>query len=353
MRFYGTPLRGALFGLTAAALFGASTPVAKLLLPGFSPLSLAGLLYLGAGIGLTAIRVFRRRANVAARREAPLSRHDVGLLAGMIFAGGILGPVLMLIGLRRLSGVGASLLLNLEAPFTILIAITVFREHLGRRHLAAAFLVLLGAGVLSYGPERLRADWVGTLALAAACASWAIDNNLSQRLSLRDPVALAQVKTLGAGLFTFPLALATHQPVPALPAIAAALVLGSLSYGLSIVLNTYAQRILGAARQAAFFSTAPFVGAALAIPLLGERPTWTTGLAGLSMVAGVAMLLGERHSHLHVHEAMEHDHSHVHDEHHRHEHTGPITEPHAHPHRHEPMAHEHPHVSDLHHRHPH
>jgi drug/metabolite transporter (DMT)-like permease len=342
--------------LLGAALFGASAPISKLLLPGFGPLALAGLLYAGAGAGLTLFRVIARCAKARSEsREAALSRRDWPLLVGITLAGGVVGPVLMLTGLERLSGVASSLLLNLEGPFTILIAVMVFSEHLGRREAGGVFAILAGGALIGFRPAEVSGDWIGALSIAGACASWGIDNNLTQRLSVRNPTAVVQVKTLGAGVLTLTIAVASGQKFPGTMLVGGALLLGSLSYGLSIVLDTYALRILGAAREAAFFATAPFVGALIAIPLLHERPTGVDGMATLAMIGGIAMLLGARHEHLHTHEALEHAHLHVHDEHHQHAHEGggEVVEPHSHPHRHGEITHAHPHVSDVHHRHSH
>jgi drug/metabolite transporter (DMT)-like permease len=348
----GLPWRGVACGLAAAALFGLSAPLAKLLLAGAGPLVVAGLLYLGAGLGLVAYGVVggtRRRP-----AEAPIRRSDLPLLAGIIAAGGIVGPVLMLVGLRRVSGTVGSLLLNLEAPFTILLAVLLFGEHLGRRPAFAALVIVLGAVLLGYQPGEAGADWLGVVAIAGACASWAVDNNLTQRVSLRDPVAVVRIKALGAGICTLAVAMALGQPVPPPRVVLPVLVVGFVSYGVSIVLDVYALRALGAAREAALFATAPFVGALGSIPILAER-LGPADLAGMGVMAtGVVLLLTARHhAHVHRHEALEHEHAHVHDEHHRHEHDGPVTEPHSHPHRHEPITHSHPHVSDLHHRHRH
>ncbi|WP_163997582.1 DMT family transporter [Pyxidicoccus caerfyrddinensis] len=349
-------VKGAVLGLGAATLFGLSAPVAKLLLPSSTPLVLASLLYLGGGLGLSVVGAARRlRRASGSAREARLGRKDVPLLLGVILCGGVLGPVLMLVGLQRLSGVAASLLLNLEGPFTILLALLVFGEHLGRAGALAAGFVMAGAAVLGIQEGDLHGDALGVLSLAGACLAWAVDNNLTQRLSLKDPVALVRTKALGAGACTLVLAWLTGQPFPAAFVLGAALLLGSASYGLSIVLDAYALRLLGAAREAAYFATAPFVGALVAVPLLGERPRPLDLLAGVLMAAGVVLLLRERHSHTHTHQPLEHEHVHVHDEHHQHPHppgTDP-TKPHSHPHQHEPVTHEHPHVSDLHHRHKH
>jgi drug/metabolite transporter (DMT)-like permease len=345
--------KGALCGVGAAALFGVSAPLAKLLLPSTGLLLLAGLLYLGAGLGLLVAGLLPRARQA---REARLRRADVPALFGIIALGGIAGPVLMLYGLGRMSAVAGSLLLNLEAPFTILLAVLLFKEHLGLRGTVAAALVVAGAVVLAYGPGELRMDWVGSLAIAGACASWAIDNNLTQRLSLRDPIVVVRIKALGAGACTLTLALVMGGRLPRVGVLVPALAVGVVCYGVSIVLDMYALRILGAAREAAFFATAPFVGAVASIPLLGERVGPSHALAAALMGAGAFLLLRERHLHLHAHETLEHDHSHVHDEHHQHEHVGSqveLAEPHSHPHLHPPLVHDHPHLPDLHHRHRH
>lgn len=345
----GARLRGAAFGLAAAALFGASAPFAKVLLGGAGPLALAGLLYAGAGLALTAVRLARGGAG----REARVRREDAPLLAVVSVAGGLIGPVLMLAGLRRLPAVTGSLLLNLEAPFTMLLAVSAFREHLSRGEAAGAALVIAGGAALGVQPGALSGSWTGAACIAAACGCWALDNNLTQRLSARDPVSLVQLKALAAGAGALGLAAALGQPFPGPRQVGWALALGSLSYGASIVLDAHALRLLGAAREAAFFATAPFVGAALSVAVLGERPSGFDLAGALAMAAGVAVLIRARHGHAHAHEAMEHDHLHVHDEHHQHAHQGPVTEPHAHPHAHAPLTHDHPHVSDAHHRHRH
>jgi drug/metabolite transporter (DMT)-like permease len=342
--------RGAACGLGAAALFGMSTPLAKRLLPATGPLALAALLYLGAGAGLVIAGLVRGRAGSC---EARLRRTDVPALFGIVIAGGIVGPILMLYGLGRVSGVAGALLLNLEAPLTVIVAVTLFREHLGARGLISLAFIVAGAAVLRYRPGELHADWLGVLLIAGACLAWALDNNLTQRLSLRDPIVVVRIKALGAGGCTLAIAALRGQVPTVSSVLALALLLGAVGYGLSIVLDMYALRILGAAREAALFATAPFLGALASVPLLSERLSIPDALAMALMAGGVALLLTERHSHLHTHEEMEHDHMHVHDEHHQHEHEGPVIEPHSHPHKHASLTHEHPHVPDLHNRHRH
>ncbi|NPC72296.1 EamA family transporter [Corallococcus exiguus] len=349
-------VKGAVLGLSAAALFGVSAPVSKLLLPSSTPLLLASLLYLGGGLGLSVLELLRRMRGPGVKAaEASIGRRDVPLLAGVILCGGILGPVLMLLGLQRMSGVAASLLLNLEGPFTILLALWVFGEHLGRSGTLAAGFIMAGAAVLGFQEGELRGDLMGMLALAGACLAWAVDNNLTQRLSLKDPLALVRIKALGSGTCTLVLAWMLGHPLPGAAVLGGALVLGFASYGLSIVLDAYALRLLGAAREAAYFATAPFVGALVSVPLLGERLRALDLVAGGLMATGVMLLLRERHGHEHTHATLEHEHLHVHDAHHQHPHPSgtPAAEPHSHPHHHAPLTHDHPHVSDLHHRHRH
>ena len=341
--------RGVASGLGAAVLFGLSTPLAKLLLPGSGPFMLAGLLYLGAGLGLAALAPFQRTG-----REAPLRRGDLPTLAGMVVAGGIAGPLLLLFGLARLPGGEASLLLNLEAPFTMGIAVLLFGESMSRREAVGAAAVVLGGMLLAWGPGAGAVHLAGALAVAGASLSWSVDNNLSQRLSLRDPVAVTRVKTLVAGSVNVAVALLVGDRLPAPGSLAGALVTGFFGYGLSIVLHLVALRHVGTARQAAYLATAPFVGAIASVPILGERLTGRDAGAGLVMAVGVAILVRSRHGHRHAHDAAEHDHAHVHDEHHRHDHgEGAVAEPHAHLHRHEAMVHDHVHHPDTHHRHRH
>ncbi|NUP08664.1 MAG: DMT family transporter, partial [Polyangiaceae bacterium] len=173
--------RGALCGLAAAFLFGVSTPAAKWLLGAVDPQLLAGLFYLAAGLALSAFRVVR-----STKVEAPLRKRDAPLLGAVLLSGGVVGPLLLLVGLGRITATAGALLLNLEAPFTMAIALLVFREHLSLRQLVAATLVLVGAGLLKVRPGEIGGDALGMLSIAAACFAWAIDNNLTQRLAFKD-----------------------------------------------------------------------------------------------------------------------------------------------------------------------
>ena len=341
--------------LGAAALFGASTPFAKLLLGEVSPLMLAGILYLGSGIGLALWLAVRGRVFGDERRSS-LAPADLPWLAGAILAGGVAGPILLMQGLVRSDAASASLLLNLEAVLTAAIAWTVFRENVDRRVFAGMGAIVAGGVVLSAGAVPGVEGLLGAALVSAACLAWAIDNNLTRRLSGGDAATLACVKGLAAGTVNLALAFAAGASLPTAQAALWAGLLGFAGYGVSLALFVVALRHLGTARTGAYFSVAPFVGAALALGLLGERPESAFWVAAALMALGVWLHLTERHVHEHAHETLEHEHEHehVHDVHHRHAHAGSIgSEPHVHAHRHEPMVHSHPHYPDLHHRHPH
>lgn len=346
----GETSRGFVYGLGAGATFGVAAPLAKRLVVDVPPLPLAGLLYLGGALGLGVLSLAR---DPRATREAGLRRTDATLLAAMILVGGLVGPVLLLVGLRHASGVAGALLLNLEAPFTMLLAVAAFGEHLGARATVGAALVVSGAALLSFGPGAVRADAAGAIAIAGACLAWAVDTNLATRLALRDPVAVARWKTTGAGVLGLALAALGGYGVPPPAAIVAALGVGFVGYGVSLVLAVRAMRLLGAARQAACFAIGPFVGALAAVPFLGESLGAGEAAVAALMVAGLVLLWREDHGHVHTHEAIAHEHAHVHDAHHRHPHAGRVDEPHTHPHVHETVTHAHPHTSDAHHRHRH
>jgi len=344
---------GAPLALASALLFGASTPFAKLLIGRIDPWMLAGLLYAASGLGLLLLTL-SRHAFGRPSREAPLRREDMPWLAGVILFGGVAGPVLLMLGLAATTASAASLLLNLEGLATVAIAWIVFRENVDRRILAGALAILAGAVVLSWSGGDIGFGW-GALAIAGACLAWGIDNNLTRKLSSADPVQIATIKGVAAGTINLGIAFALGAALPSAGAIAAGAVVGFLGYGVSIALFVLALRHLGTARTAAYFSTAPFIGALLALALFGEPVTWQLGAAGLLMGIGVWLHLSERHEHEHLHEPLEHEHRHVHDAHHQHAHAAgdPAGEPHTHMHRHGRLVHAHPHYPDLHHRHPH
>ena len=342
----GVPL-----ALVSAVLFGASAPFAKLLLGTVEAQLLAGLLYLGAGIGLAAVHGGRAVVGLPAP-EAPLRRPDLPWLAAVILFGGFAGPLLLMLGLARTSAATGSLLLNLEGLATMLIAWVVFRENVDRRLMLGAFAILAGAAILSWSGTGLQLD-AGAILIAAACLAWGIDNNLTRKLSSADPVMTAAIKGVAAGSANAALALWRVAAMPPLETVGAAALVGFLGVGVSLVLFMLALRHLGTARTGAYFSLAPFIGAMISVQMLHEPVTAQLIAAGLLMGVGLWLHLAERHEHEHPHEAIEHEHAHVHDAHHQHAHEGPVAEPHSHPHRHEPMRHTHAHYPDLHHRHGH
>ncbi|MDE2335643.1 MAG: EamA family transporter [Rhodospirillales bacterium] len=344
---------GAPMALASAALFGASTPFAKLLLGTVDPWLLAGLLYLGSGIGLGLVQLARRPLGIGAA-EAPLRRSDMSWLALVVLAGGVIGPVLLMFGLARTSAANAALLLNLEGLATMAIAWAVFRENVDRRILLGAFAILAGAVLLSWQGGPAGVGW-GALLIAGACVAWGIDNNLTRKLSGADPVQIAMLKGLAAGAVNLGLALSRGVVLPAPATALAAGLIGFLGYGVSLTLFVLALRHLGTARTGAYFSTAPFIGGALAVVLFGEPITARLLGAAVLMAIGLYLHLVERHDHEHAHEEMAHEHAHVHDEHHQHAHApdDPPGEPHVHVHRHARLVHRHAHYPDLHHRHEH
>jgi drug/metabolite transporter (DMT)-like permease len=331
--------RGALLGLLAAATFGVSAPLAKALLDDADPQLLAGQLYAGAAVALGSASALRPRTT-----ESPIRRADLPRLGLVTLSGGVVAPVLLLVGLDRLSGLTGSLLLNLEGPFTALLAVAVFGEYLGRRTAMAGALIVLGAAFLGASGDHVGGEVLGVVLIAGACGCWALDNNLTAQLTIRDPLAVVRTKAASAAMANLGMAVLRGVNRPSWWTELGAVALGAMSCGISVLLDAHALRLVGAAREAALFATAPFAGALLAVPLLGDRPQPVAGVGIAAMVAGTALLLREQHEHRHVH-----------DEHHDHEHPPDIgaDEPHSHAHRHRPVAHRHPHASDVHHRHRH
>lgn len=341
-----------LSALGAAFLFGACTPFAKQLIGNFHPLLLAGLLYLGSGIGLTLIRLMRDRG----WNNSDLLKQEWLWLLGAISFGGILGPTLLMFGLTRSSAASASLLLNLEAVLTAVLAWVVFKENTDYRIILGMFLIVAGGIVLSWPSENgPSVGWMGSLFIAGACLCWAIDNNLTRKVSASDPLFIAGSKGLVGGVVNTSLALWLGETLPNWFHIGSALLVGFLGYGVSLVLFVMALRGLGAARTGAYFSTAPFIGAAIAILFFQETTSLLFWFAAVLMGMGVWLHLTEWHEHEHTHEPLFHNHSHIHDEHHQHEHDFEWDgkEPHTHPHQHEPITHSHPHYPDVHHQHKH
>lgn len=339
---------GVAAALGAALLFGAATPLAKQLLQSVSPWMLAGLLYLGSGLGLSLYRQVMRAPAVH------LPRHERLWLAGAVLAGGVIGPVLLMIGLTALPASAASLLLNAESVFTALLAWFVFKENVDRRIALGLLAITLGAVALSWPDQSQHAALWPALAVLGACLAWGVDNNLTRKVSLSDATWIAAVKGLAAGSVNLALAFMLQERLPAWPDVAGAMLLGLLAYGVSLSLFVVGLRHLGTARTGAYFSIAPFFGTLLAIAG-GEPATPALLVGGALMAIGIVLHLTERHEHLHSHEVLEHAHPHRHDEHHQHVHDTEDTPdiPHTHWHRHEPLRHAHAHFPDAHHRHRH
>lgn len=335
--------------LASAVLFGLSTPVAKLLLGEADPWILAGILYGGAGVGLSVVYLLGRRS------EARLTSGELPFLAGAVVAGGIVGPVLLLLGLTRVAASAASLLLTLEGVLTALLAWFVFKENFDRRIAVGMASIVAGAVILNWRPDAAVSDLIGPMAIVGACLAWAVDNNLTRKVSLSDPVQIAMIKGLVAGPVNLAIGLLSGVGLPGVDTILLSALTGFLGYGISLVLFVVALRHLGTARTGAYFSVAPFLGAMAAVPLFGEAVSLRLVAAGILMAVGVWLHMTERHDHAHEHEELEHEHRHIHDEHHDHAHDEPVAtnRPHSHRHRHRRLKHSHPHMPDSHHRHSH
>ena len=342
--------------LVSALLFGVSTPLAKVLVAQVPPVALAGLLYLGAGVGLLGLRwAMGHVRGPGTPRESAITGADWVWLAGAILAGGVIAPVLLMVGLQHTQGSTAALLLNLEGVFTALLAWFVFHENVDRR-VATGFFLIAGAGVLlSWEGAPSTGLPLGVLAVLAACFAWALDNNLTQRVSGCDPLQIAGLKGLVAGSINLATASFLGWTPPSVAVLLGALCVGFLGYGVSLSLFVWALRHLGTARTGAYFSVAPFFGAATAVLIFSEFPNTLFWIAAALMAIGVWLHVTERHDHAHRHHRMVHSHSHHHDEHHQHTHDAGWdgAEPHAHEHEHQPLLHTHPHYPDLHHRHRH
>jgi drug/metabolite transporter (DMT)-like permease len=347
--------RAVILALLSAALFGVSTPAAKWLLGMVDPAILAGLLYCGAGLGVAVLRRIAGPLLSEHASQAPLERGDVPWLAGAILAGGVLGPILLMLGLARTDAAAASLLLTLEGAATALLAWFVFHENFDRRIGLGMACLVAGALVLSWSGTPSITGLLGPLAILGACLAWGIDNNLTRKVSLADPLQIVEIKGLVAGPVNLLIGLAAGASLPGPTVTAIAGAVGFIGYGVSLALFVVALRHLGTARTGAYFSTAPFIGATAAVLLLREPVTLQLLAAGVLMAFGVWLHLTETHEHEHEHDSLEHAHAHVHDEHHQHVHgpNDPPGEPHAHRHRHVRLRHRHPHMPDMHHTHRH
>lgn len=339
---------GVLSALGAAMLFGAGTPIAKLFLDAVDPWMLAGLFYLGSGLGLTFYRFIKKAPSVR------LPKNETLWFAGAIMSGGIIAPVLFMFGLTAIPASGVSLLLNTESMFTALLAWFAFKENFDKRIALGMVAILAGAIILSVPSEVLFTALLPTLFILSACFAWGLDNNLTRKVSLTDATWIASVKGWSSGTVNLTLAYILGASLPSLPNIAGSMLVGFLAYGVSLTLFVVGLRHLGTARTSAYFSIAPFFGATLAL-LMGEPVTTPLIIATILMAIGIWLHLTEQHQHSHTHEAMIHSHEHIHDEHHGPSHNHPIKPDAKRPnlHVHKPMTHTHVHFPDVHHRHDH
>ena len=341
-------LRGGLLALLAALLFGLSTPLVQHFGRGLGAFATAALLYTGAALVGLALRQ-------PATREARLRRSDMPRLLAMAALGAVIGPVALAWGLQHTSGSSASLMLSLEAAFTVLLAWRLYGETLDRR-VALAMALLLAGGLALVLEQGLagRVQLLGLLAVLAATAAWGVDNTLSRAVAERDPSQVVLVKAAIGAAASFALAALAGETWPPVSAALALLAVGATGYGLSLRLYLLAQREFGAGRTGSVFAFAPFIGA-LAALAMGERSSsWLLAAGGALMLLGVLLHLAESHAHEHTHEALDHEHAHTHDDgHHQHTHTDMPAGPHSHWHQHAPQRHVHPHVPDVHHQHRH
>jgi drug/metabolite transporter (DMT)-like permease len=350
----GKRLTPILQALASALLFGASAPLSKLLLGSVEPIPLAALLYLGSGFGLLLLRLLLRSTSGPVTKEARIRWSDAGWLTGAVLAGGVAAPILLMFGLRSTPASTASLLLNFEAVSTTMVAAFVFKESVGRRIWFAVGAITAACILLSWNPLGAWGFSLGATGVLLACVLWGVDNNLTRRISEKDPLSIVTIKGIASGTVSLCLAISTGSALPSPGTAGLALLLGFFSYGLSIVLFILALRGLGAARASAVFSGAPFAGALLAFFLFRDAPGALLLIALPLLVLGFVLVVGDGHGHLHRHELVVHEHRHVHDDgHHAHGHEENEGGAHSHVHVHEPIAHAHPHAPDPHHRHAH
>ena len=338
-----------LTGLLSAFLFGAATPASKILLADIQTQVLAGLLYLGAVLGVLPAVV----RTESARRTWRADGRTLGLLVGAIVLGGIVGPLLLLIALRMASAGSVSLWLNLEFVATVMLGHFVFREYMTTRGWIAAGGTLLAA-VLLAGGEGLP-GLPAVFLVAGACLCWGLDNHWTALIDGLTPAQTTVWKGLAAGVFNLTLGGLRAGGIGSPGPVVGALAVGAVAYGLSVAMYITAAQGLGASRSQMVFSTAPFFGLLLSVVLLGEPLTGIQAGAALLTIVSLVIVFSEKHRHTHRHAAVAHRHRHDHDDgHHAHDPAGAAHggNP-SHWHVHEPIEHDHAHWPDLHHRHRH
>jgi len=343
-----------LYVILSAILFGLSSPLAKLLVKDISPIAMAGLLYLGAFIGLAIYTLVRKIGTAGDKRAIPLEKRDFPWLIGAIAAGGIVAPISLMFGLKMISGFSTSLFLNLEGITTAIIAIIFFHENAGKRLWIALICMTIAGVLLSWNTKQNQFNIAGPLLVTLACIGWGVDNNLTRHISEKDPTQIVMLKGLIAGVVSLSLAFSLGRGTAFNINIVWALLLGALSYGLSLVFFIQALKGLGASRTGVFYSFGPFIGAIASIIILKEWLGWVMLPAVALMILGVWIITRERHAHQHFHQAVTHSHAHRHDDlHHEHEHPEPVQGSHTHVHIHASLSHTHSHWPDTYHRHAH
>lgn len=348
------PMRGVVYALLASVLFGVSTPLAKGLINQIEPVLLAGFLYLGSGLGLSLYRLVSKKIQFMPAQPS-LKKTDWVFLAGAIAAGGVVAPVMLMLGLATASASTASLFLNAEGVLTALIAWFVFKENFDARIAWGMLAIVAGGVILSFQFGQQVVPAPGIAFIFVACLGWAIDNNLTRKVSSADPAQITCYKGLVAGSVNTVLALLLGTRLPSFSLAGEAMLVGFLGYGVSLVLYVLALRHIGTARTGAYFAIAPFFGVIFSVIVLREQITTQLLFAGSFMALGLWLHLTEHHSHKHIHEEIEHEHEHVHDDHHQHAHEQDDLsgEPHTHHHKHESLEHDHPHFPDRYHIHDH
>jgi drug/metabolite transporter (DMT)-like permease len=343
-----------LYVMFSATLFGLSSPLAKILVKDISPIALAGLLYLGAFIGLASYYIIRKILSIDTNRTLPLGKRDIPWLVGAIASGGIVAPICLMFGLQVTSGFSASLFLNLEGIATAVIAIFFFHENAGKRLWLALLCMTIAGILLAWNTEQNHFNIVGPLLITMACLGWGIDNNLTRRISEKDPIQIVMLKGVIAGTISLSMAFLLGERISFNGQLLFALLLGAFSYGISLVFFVKALKGLGSSRTGVFYSFGPFIGALASIIILKEWLGWLMFPAIVLMMVGVWLIIYERHSHEHYHQVVEHNHLHRHDDlHHNHTHTEKVPDTHAHVHTHAEISHEHAHWPDTDHQHTH
>lgn len=340
------------FAILAAALYGISSPVSKLLLKEIPPTLMAALLYLGAGLGM-AIVGFIKHKKCNEKTEARLTKQELPYTVGMVILD-IIAPIFLMLGLRMTTAASASLLNNFEIVATSLIALVIFKESISKRLGYAIFLITLSSIILSVEDISSFSFSFGSIFVLLACICWGLENNCTRKLSVKDPLEIVVIKGFGSGIGSLIIALTLGEQITNIPYILAALLLGFFAYGLSIFFYIYAQRDLGAAKTSAYYAISPFIGVGLSLIIFREAPTFSFIIALVIMIIGTVFASTEVHNHKHSHNIITHEHSHSHDDsHHIHSHFKTISGKHNHIHTHEESNHSHKHTQDIHHSHAH